>query len=224
MVHDGIQEALRTIRSVYGSHKLPLPSLFLHGLPGTGKTHVLHALAAFLDDVFQADGLRVEFVDANDQAAAAQELERLLSDDSILSHVCAVAVDDVHEVHGQAAAHLWNLSNKLTRSGAALLMGSGKPPEETFPTDPHLTSRITSGLVLQLDSPDDAVRVLIIDKMARDRNVRISPEVSHYLITRKSRNVSDLNRIMDILDKASLQSKRRITVPFIKSLEKSGEV
>lgn len=224
VVHEGIQQALRTMRSVYASQKLPLPSLFLHGAPGTGKTHLLHALATFLEDLFQAEGLRVELIDAKDQASAVTELEKLLSDESAFAHLCAVAVDDVHEVHGQAAAHLWSLSNKLTRSGAALLIGSRKPPEETFPTDPHLTSRITSGLVLHLDPPDDAIRVLIIDKMARDRSIRISPDVSHYLLTRKSRNINDLNRIMDILDEASLRFKRRITVPFIKTLEKSGEL
>ena len=223
MAHEGVHEAVATIRSVYGNRKLPLPSLFLHGGPGTGKTHLLHALAIFLESAPEED-VSIELISVANQDSVIADLERLLSDDTGVSNVRGVIVDDVHEAQGQVAAHLWSLSNKLTRSGAALLMGSRKPPGETFPTDPHLTSRITSGLVLQLEPPDDTARILIIDKMARDRSIRVAPDVSHYLLTRKSRNISDLNRLMDVLDRASLRLKRRITIPFIKFLEKSGEL
>jgi DnaA family protein len=224
VTHDGIREPLETIRSVYGTRKLPLPSLFLHGTPGTGKTHLLHALATFLEDVFEEEGLCVEPVSAADQDSVVADLERLLSEGTGISKLCGVIVDDVHEAQGPVAAHLWSLSNKLTRSGAALMMASRKPPEETFPTDPHLTSRITSGLVLHLEPPDDTTRIRIIDKMARDRSIRVAPDVSHYLLTRKSRNVSDLNKLLDVLDQASLRFKRRITVPFIKFLEKTHDL
>jgi chromosomal replication initiation ATPase DnaA len=77
-------------------------------------------------------------------------------------------------------------------------------------------------LVLELTPPEDPVRMLILDKMARDKNVRIPREVAGYLVTRKSRNIKELERIVDILDRKSLQLKRRITVPLIKLLEEDG--
>ena len=49
-------------------------------------------------------------------------------------------------------------------------------------------------------------------------------KVIHYLITRKSRNIKELGGILDILDHASLELKRRITVPLIKMLEKEGTI
>jgi DnaA-homolog protein len=58
--------------------------------------------------------------------------------------------------------------------------------------------------------------------MARDKNVRISREVCAYLVSRKSRNVKELERLLDILDRASLELKRRITIPLAKTLEKDG--
>jgi chromosomal replication initiation ATPase DnaA len=41
-------------------------------------------------------------------------------------------------------------------------------------------------------------------------------------VSRKSRNVKELEGLLDILDRASLELKRRITIPLIKTLEKEG--
>ena len=76
--------------------------------------------------------------------------------------------------------------------------------------------------MLKLDVPNDSVRLLIVDKMARDRNIRISEDVCRYLVTRKSRNVKELERLLDILDQTSLELQRRITIPLVKLLEHQG--
>ena len=131
-------------------------------------------------------------------------------------------VDDAHLANEEDSAHLWSLSNKLTRSGAPLILAARTPPEEIFPANAHLRSRIVSGLILALEPPEDPIRMLIVDKMARDKNVRISREVCAYLVSRKSRNVKELERLLDILDRASLELKRRITIPLAKALEKDG--
>ena len=134
----------------------------------------------------------------------------------------SVILDDAHLVNEEDSAHLWSLSNKLTRSGAPLIVAASTPPEDIFPANAHLRSRIASGLVLPLAPPEDAIRLLIVDKMARDKNVRISREVCAYLVSRKSRNIKELERLLDVLNQASLELKRRITIPLAKSLEKDG--
>jgi chromosomal replication initiation ATPase DnaA len=130
-----------------------------------------------------------------------------------------VAVDDVHVLTEADTTYLWNLFNKLTRSGSPVIMASREPPEALFQGNVHVKSRITAGLVLNLDLPDDGARLLIVDKMARDRNIRISQDVCRYLVTRKSRNVKELERLIDILDRTSLELQRRITIPLVKLLE-----
>jgi DnaA-homolog protein len=138
--------------------------------------------------------------------------------------LCGVALDDAHLLDEVEQAHLWNLSNKLTRSGGPLMITARTSPDETFGGDPHLKSRITAGLVFGLEPPEDNVRVLILDKIARDRNIRLGREVCNYLVTRKNRNVRELENIVEILDRASLQFKRRITIPLLKLLEKDGHL
>jgi DnaA-homolog protein len=223
VVHEGIQEAVRTIRSMYGRGDPPFPSLFLHGSPGTGKTHILHALALVLEERFAGESAKVEYIGAAEGPESRSRLGELAAGDhATIAEIRAVIVDDVHCISGGDGSHLWNLSNKLTRAGAALIFSSADPPLHTFARNAHMQSRITSGLVFGLEPPDDAVRMLILDKMARDRNVRVSRDVSHYLVTRKSRNVKELARIMEKLDETSLELKRRITLPLVKLLEKDG--
>jgi len=223
VVHEGNEKALSTIRSVYIPSMKPWPPLYLHGPAGTGKTHILNALASMLAEPSVKGHGGVKMTEPEGEPPIFPQLARLVAlDETEFLQLKAVSVDDVHLISGEDRAHFWNLFNKLNRSGAALIMTSRVPPEAMFPDDPHLSSRIASGLVFCLDPPADPVRVLILDKMARDRNLRVSPDVGTYLVTRKSRNVKELGKLMEILDKASLQLKRRITLPLVKQLEREG--
>lgn len=221
VVHPGIGPALATLAKVLASGDKPFPHILLHGPAGTGKTHVLNAVTESLAQKSgTATSVRVFSMEEPQKRFAA--LEELISQEGSVESLEAVAVDDVHLMDAEEAKMLWTLSNKLTRTGAPLLMASLFSPDELFLHDEHLRSRIVSGLVLQLEPPEDAVRMLILDKMAGDKNVRISREVAGYLVTRKSRNVKELQKLVDVLDQTSLQLKRRITVPLIKMLEKEG--
>lgn len=223
VVHEGIEKALCTIRQVYIPSVRPLPPLFLYGPGGTGKTHILKALASMLSEASAKASDEVKLIEAEDEPPAFPGLARLVAlDESEFLHLKAVIVDDVHLISGEDRANFWNLCNKLNRSGAGLLVASRAAPEETFHDHPHLSSRMASGHVFCLEPPADPVRVLILDKMARDRNLRVSPDVGSYLVTRKSRNVKELGKLMEILDTASLRLKRRITLPLIKHLEREG--
>jgi chromosomal replication initiation ATPase DnaA len=223
IVHEGNRQAVSTIQSVYGTAPLPLPHLFLHGPAGTGKTHILNALAALLKHRFPSEAAAVKFVSASGMPPEFPDLAVLVfAPEEPAQKLLSVILDDAHLVNEEDSAHLWSLSNKLTRSGAPLIVAASTPPEDIFPANAHLRSRIASGLVLPLAPPEDAIRLLIVDKMARDKNVRISREVCAYLVSRKSRNIKELERLLDVLNQASLELKRRITIPLAKSLEKDG--
>ncbi len=165
----------------------------------------------------------LRIISAHAGAALFAGLEELVSGpDEVQTDVCCVAVDDIHLLPVDRWTQLWSLWNKTTRWGCPLMMASRSAPTEVFQDDPHLTTRVTSGLVFRLDPPEDHIRLLILDKMARDRHVRISRDVCNYLVTRKSRNVKELERLLDILDHTSLELKRRITLPLIKIMEQEG--
>jgi DnaA regulatory inactivator Hda len=223
VAHEGISKAVSTIVSVYGDPERLLPPLFLYGPPGTGKTHILYAAGSFVALGRDGKESTLKIISAHGGTVLFSGLEELASgSDDMRNDVSCVAIDDIHLLSVDRWPQLWNLWNKTTRWGCPLMMASRSAPTEVFQDDPHLTTRATSGLVFRLDPAEDYIRMLILDKMAQDRHVRISRDVCNYLVTRKSRNVKELEKFLDILDQASLELKRRITLPLIKMLEEQG--
>ncbi len=223
VVHQGNETAVSTITSVYLKRDKVLPNLFLYGPGGTGKTHILQALAEALRQNISVTFISAHKMNQRDLKTKSDipndETKIIIQNDQPSS---AIIIDDVHEIAAEAASALWNISNKLTTAGLPFIMSSLLSPQELFELNLHLRSRVTSGLVLRLENPDDPARVLILDKMARDRNIRLPPEVNRYLVNHKSRDLNDLARIIDRIDFLSLNRGRRITLPFLRELEKDG--
>jgi DnaA family protein len=225
VTHEGNREAVATIRSVYGVSGRAYPWLWLHGASGTGKTHLLHAAAALIERQsapgtatflsFDVAGRTVE----TGTGECGSMLPADLPDTGV-----ALVVDNLHRASEEDGARLFSLANQLTRSGLPLLVASAIGPDRLFNDAPHLRSRLLSGLVFRLEPPDDAVRVVILDKMARDRQVRVSPDVCRYLVTRKARNVKELGKLLDIIDSTSLRLKRRITLTLVRELERAQAI
>ncbi|MCA1962170.1 MAG: cell division protein ZapE [Desulfomonile sp.] len=225
ILHEGIETAVSALRQVCEQVGRPVSSLFLYGPGGVGKTHILRALAAFWEQKRPHRPFVLVEVESQNEVSVFPLLHQLVSGpDDVGEAPRLVAVDDVHLVRGNDAAALWTLFNKLARNGAPLIMTSLEAPDAIFEDNPHLASRVTAGLVFALRPPEDDARLLVLDKMARDRNIRIPSEVSRYLITHKSRNLKELEGILDLLDETSLELKRRITLPLVKLMESEGRL
>ncbi len=139
-----------------------------------------------------------------------------------LTQYGAVLIDDVDKVSGIDSKHLWNIWNKLLTTGAHLVCSSSVGPDRIFSDDPHLRSRMISGLSVELLPPDDAARILILDRMATKRGIRMTHDVISYLLSRKSRNLKRLEEILKILDRVSMEERRRVTLRLVKQIEAEG--
>jgi DnaA regulatory inactivator Hda len=225
VVHEGIEAAVATVRNIYGNGERPFPSLFLYSAEGTGKTHIINAVAQLLKNRSFSTHTVVEAAALGAFPHKLPTLKDLvLKTDEELSKMCCIVFDDIHLIQDQEHADLWNLFNKMDRIGAPMLLAAHSSAEEIFPHNAHLRSRINSGLVFHLDPPQDQDRILILDKMAKDRSIRIPQEVSNYLVTRKARNIKELAAVLEILDQTSLELKRRVTLPLVKMLEADGKI
>jgi chromosomal replication initiator protein len=154
--------------------------LFLHGPPGIGKTHLLHAIGNYVRRY--GAGLRVrfatieeftsEFVEAVRGRRTAGFKESFRSADVVL-------IDDVQFLAGRAKTReeFFHTFNVLLDSGRQLVMSSDRSPEELPDLEARLTERFRSGLVVELETPAVEVRRAILVTRARLDGIEVPSAV-----------------------------------------------
>jgi chromosomal replication initiator protein len=181
----------------------PEKLLYLHGPAGSGKTHLLKAIASDTIPYLSLRGL--------------SDPEQLLT---AFNGTAGLVVDDLHDmadVPGLKGA-LWQLFNDFHTSGRIIAMAGLYPPRDLTAMDEHLTSRLLWGLMARIDTSDDSSRCMIIKKVAEDRQIRVPDDVIDYILTTTSREVGDLIASFNHLYRFSMTEKRRITLPLAREV------
>ncbi|HEX6583551.1 MAG TPA: chromosomal replication initiator protein DnaA [Thermoleophilaceae bacterium] len=154
--------------------------LFLHGSPGIGKTHLLHAIGNYVERY--GSGLRVryatieeftsEFVEAVRVKSTADFKQRFRGADVVL-------IDDVQFLTGRARTReeFFHTFNALVGAGRQLIMTADCAPEDIPGLEDRLTERFRSGLVVEVDTPELEVRRVILAKRARLDNIEVDDAV-----------------------------------------------
>jgi chromosomal replication initiator protein len=185
--------------------------LFLHGSPGIGKTHLLHAIGNYVERF--GSGLRVryatieeftsEFVEAVRVKSTADFKQRFRSADVVL-------IDDVQFLTGRARTReeFFHTFNALLDAGRQLVMTSDCAPEDIPGLEDRLTERFRSGLVVELDTPELEVRRAILAKRARVDDIEVAPEVIAEIAGRVTTSVRALEgALIRVVAYASLKGE-----------------
>ncbi len=183
-------------------------SIFIWGVAGTGKSHLLQALCKSLSD---NDHQSVYLPLSQHQKFTPQILEGL-------EELPVICLDDVDHVSGdenweQAIFHLFN---RVKEENHSLIIAAQSAPQSIKFKLADLDSRMNWGLIYQLQELDDHEKLIVLQKKAQERSFELSDEVGNYLITRLPRNMHALCDFLDKLDLASLAAKRKLTIPFVK--------
>ena len=169
--------------------------LFLHGSPGIGKTHLLHAIGNYVERF--GSGLRVryatieeftsEFVQAVRTNRTAEFKQRFRGSDVVL-------IDDVQFLAGRdrTREEFFHTFNSLLDAGRQLVMTSDRAPEDIPGIEERLIERFRSGLVAEVETPEVGVRMAILAKRARLDGVDVSPDVIYEIATRVATSVRAL--------------------------------
>jgi chromosomal replication initiator protein len=185
--------------------------LFLHGPPGVGKTHLLHAIGAYVGRY--GAGMRVryatieeftsEFVEALREHRTAGFKESFRGADVVL-------IDDVQFLAGRAKTReeFFHTFNVLLDSGRQLVMTSDRGPEKLPDLETRLAERFRSGLVVELEKPDVDVRRAILATRAQLDGVDVTDEVLDEIALRVSTSVRALEgALIRIVAYASLKDE-----------------
>ncbi len=210
--------ALSAARDLVDKPDAPFQSLFIHGGPGSGKTHLLMAMGNKASNKGQ-DTLYVsckEWVGKLNSAAPEQGLEWA----SEVSRHQLLLVDDVDALAGapQAQEILYQVYNTIRESGDRLAMTSRIPPGRFQKTESFLTSRFQWGLTVEIGSLDEETQASVLTKLGKDRGLELPEHVLNFLAQRLPRDYPSLKNAIEKINTESLRQKKKVSLPLIKSV------
>lgn len=179
---------------------------FLWGAAGSGKTHLLQALCS-------ASATAVYLPLAQLLEHGPHCLDGLDAFDFLV-------FDDVQLLAGQRAweERLFQLFNAVHALGGRLCLAADCSPSALALQLADLRSRLQLSVVFEVHALDEAGRREVLLQRAQQRGIELRDEVAAYIMARSPRGMLDLLAVLDRLDRLSLAEKRRVTIPFIRSI------
>jgi DnaA family protein len=189
------------------TQKNQLQFLYIWGIPGCGKSHLLQACCQAI---------------AN-RSAIYLPLDTLINFspevlDGIEGHAL-ICIDDMETIAGLPAWEegLLHLYNRIRDNphGKLIMTGNMAPTNMTIQLA-DLKSRLSWDTVFQLHELNDDNKIETLQRHAQKRGFEIPTPVGQFLINRCARNMHDLQTLLNQLDETSLAAQRKITIPFVK--------
>lgn len=180
------------------------------GNSGCGKSHLLQACCQDINHLASAIYLPLQILKDLDPACLEDIGEQEL-----------IAIDDIDAIAGNLdwEQKIFHLYNKVRDNETTILLIASKYSVPTLPLKlPDLRSRLAWGLVSQLHQLNDDLKIQVLCQHADKRGFKLSAKVAQFLLNRCTRNLHDLNIIINKLDAASLAAQRKITIPFVKEI------
>ncbi|MDP4021189.1 chromosomal replication initiator protein DnaA [Methylobacterium sp. NEAU 140] len=171
--------------------------LYLHAGVGLGKTHLLHGIGHAAREsgrrviYLTADRFMYGFVNALKTQSALAYKERLRGIDLLI-------LDDVQFIQGKSIqAEFGHTINALIDAGRQVVVASDRPPTELEALDERVRSRLAGGLVVEIGTLDEQLRVSILSaRLAAVRvahpTFEVTPQVATYVARAITANGRDL--------------------------------
>lgn len=175
---------------------------YIWGDPGSGRSHLLHALCH----------------------AAPERRARLLVPQSPLSsfifdpEVTLYAIDDCDRLPPARQIAAFNLFNEVRADAHAAFVATGSAPPMALTIRDDLRTRLGWGLVYRLAPLSDDEKIAALALAARDRGLALAADVPPYLLNHFRRDMPSLKRLLDALEQFSLERQRAITLPLLRTM------
>jgi len=143
--------------------------LFVYGVPGVGKTHLLHAIANY--SATYGETLTVRYTTAEDFAnefIGSLQAGRTEQFKAHFRRVDMLLIDDVQFLQSKARTEeeFFHTFNALYETGSQLVLTCDRLPRDMNALEDRLRERFEAGLVADIAPPDFGTRLAILRKRA----------------------------------------------------------
>ena len=176
-------------------------AVYIWGLPGSGRSHLLAATV---------------------QLAAQRRPATLLAAQDIGTELTLVpgallAIDDVDRLSAAAQIALFRAFNSTRLVGLSLLLSGAVPPRDLDLRE-DLRTRIGQSLIYEVKPLSDEEKSAALRHHAMLRGMKVDDALVQYLLRHGRRDLPSLMAVLNGLDQASLERQRPATLPLLKEV------
>jgi chromosomal replication initiator protein len=207
--------------AVAKSPALTYNPLFVYGVSGLGKTHLLHAIghhaiaAGHNSKVvyLTSEQFTNEFIDAIQHGTLVRFRKKYRNADLLL-------IDDIQFFAGKERSQeeFFHTFNALHDGHKQIVLSSDRPASEIEKLEQRLVSRFEWGMTAEIQPPDTETRIAILRSKAIALNITLDPWIAEFLADKIRNNVRRLEgALMRVASYHSL-SGREITREVLENL------
>ena len=195
VIGSGNRFAHAAARAVADSPGRAYNPLFLYGVTGLGKTHLMQAIGQHL--LALDPKWSVVFISSEQ---FTNQLIQSIADKSTLRFrtkyrkVDVLLIDDIHFIAGKEATQeeFFHTFNALFDMHKQIVISSDRSPKEIQGVEARLVSRFEWGLVTDIQPPDLETRMAILQNRAAEKNMAVPADVLRYIATYITTNIREL--------------------------------
>ncbi|MEA1946904.1 MAG: chromosomal replication initiator protein DnaA [Thermodesulfobacteriota bacterium] len=216
-------------------------ALFLLSKTGMGKSHLTQAVGHFILSEHPSD--RVYYTTAegfsNEMVRAYQHNSINAFKEKYRNQCDVLLLEDVHYLRGKERTQieLALTLDTLLEAGKKIIFSSCYLPADIPKLDDKLRSRLSCGLISNIDPPDFKTRVRILQKKSRLNGCKIPENIIHYLASELTEDVRQLEsglmgvtakslllgepidfKLAESVTKNIIRQRKNITIDVIKKM------
>ena len=177
--------------------------LYICGGVGLGKTHLLNAIGLELQD-----NNNVMFISA--ERFMYHFIKSIKKNDMVnfkdfFRRSSVFIIDDIQFISGKESLQeeFFHTFNSLIDKGSQIIISADRAPTKLDRVQDRIKSRLSGGLVVDIESPDLELKVTIIKKKIEEiqnqfkENINLSDEVINYIASESKTNIRELIGILN---------------------------
>ena len=175
-----------------------IPAALIYGPSGCGKTHLSHIYKQSNNSLFFS-------------SIASQDIRLAEKNKSFI-------LDDFSPGNNYPSETVMHFLNEVKYNSGSVLILSKKSAHEMDWGLPDLNSRLRSLMTCKIELPDDILLYTLLIKYADEKKIILNDKQCVYILDRVERNFETIIKVIDHLDRISLETKKKITFNMINNI------